>query len=423
LIKLLVKVYWGSRGRRNSKNNTTKKMLLLAPGLPPDSGSGAHRPTSLLRYAGHTNWAINAISDPISYPDSSAGRYLASTIPKTVMIDRFEKIALTPSWKLMPKIDGGFQNVLSIVDFSIKKYKDDPPDIVMSTSPPFYFAVAAYYVAKYFNANFVFEYRDEWTQCPFDFVTSGKLDKYYEKKLLDKASAVIYTTESQRDRQFKIFRGKCKNVFVIPNGWEANDVDGTVSVNSQEKIRKEKVIISFIGQMATHSFPIEFLKTLQELLSKNELAKDKLLVRFIGRKPQEALDILKAFPFPSNIEILDQVTKPEALNCMKDSDALLIFSTPDLARYRPGKLYDYIASGTPIVIFGAKGEASELVENLGVGVHISEKDKDGFNVLLESLMSHDRVIEVNKDVVNKWLIEHSRESLALSLFSKLDKIR
>jgi hypothetical protein len=94
---------------------------------------------------------------------------------------------------------------------------------------------------------------------------------------------------------------------------------------------------------------------------------------------------------------------------MLESDVLLLVARPDLKRYLPGKLLDYVAARRPILVFGSRGESSELIEKLGVGVFCELGSATALGDALMRLKNLD--LSWNRDSVDDWLQENRREAL------------
>lgn len=402
--------------RSNTKNSDS--FLLMAPSLPPDTGSGTHRPTSLLRYAPEASVQINAISNARWCEPSAAGDYLLSTIPTHTAISRISESPLTPAWRLTPKVDGDVRNLISMFFLGKTIYGSTPPSVIISSSPPFYIAVAAYLLSRHLRSIFVMDYRDEWTRCPFDFVSSSRLDKLLETHLLRNADLVLYTTETQKRNQMLAFPNHTRNTIVLPNGWEEGDVEPSQE-SSPASSNGGKIVLSFVGNLVAHSSPHKFLRMLAQMIRDNPVIEENILVQFIGRKDIKNSVTLDEFEYGNCVRSVDNLPKPEALRQMKLSDALLIFSEPDLAAYRPGKLYDYLATKRPVIVFGSPGEASDVVSDLRAGWHLDYTDSQAFLKIVEALKAKNIPDGCNSEELDNWLSQHTRRNLALRLYDRV----
>ena len=55
---------------------------------------------------------------------------------------------------------------------------------------------------------------------------------------------------------------------------------------------------------------------------------------------------------------------------IRDSDVVLLLTPSGMERYIPAKLFEYLASGKPVLVHGSAGEASRIVKELGAGFFI-----------------------------------------------------
>jgi hypothetical protein len=142
-------------------------------------------------------------------------------------------------------------------------------------------------------------------------------------------------------------------------------------------------------------------------------------MRLVGHKRPDALEALAAFPFPEVLEMVDPIPKQEACGMMRAVDGLLLLNPAGLRRYIQGKLYEYIASGTPIVVFGAGGEMGEIVDSLGAGTTVAEGDAAGLAKALDGLRARRNS---DPEQRRKWLDSRERAVLAGVLYRQLDML-
>ena len=406
--------------KRRGSTAPERHLLLVAWIFPPEVSGGSYRPTSLVRYGKKMGWKISVLSSPLPSNPTVAGVDLFNTLPAGVGIYRVKPVRFIPSNKWFPKIDGGFINSLNLFSEAKVKLRNDPPSIILATGPPFHSFIAAYYLSRYFGAKYVLDYRDEWTECPFDFVSSAEFDRHWEERCLKEADAVIFTTKSHLDHQLQTFnvlkREKCS---VIPNGWEPADFSVCSDVKTPRENAEPKFHIAFVGNLGRHTLPGRFLSSLEKVLYRRPDLCRKIFVQFVGNKCAEAIDQLSNFPFPTVVKNIGLVPKMEANRMMRDADALLIFNEDRLARYLPGKLYDYLAAGPPILCLGESGEIADLIRKFDSG-RILRWDSD-----IDLEVALDLLVEGNTSCTKRvqldaWLSDHTRERLAINILEKIE---
>ncbi len=385
------------------------RLGLLATRFPPEVGGGTYRPASLARYAGKGGLNVTVIAGPTRQRVTAAGEYLAGHVPKQVTVHRADRSGLRPFDRLLPALQGGFLDLLELYTAGDRALQDRRPDVILATGPPFNTFVAAERLSDRYGCPLILDYRDEWTECPFDFVETGPLDRPWEKRCLASAERVIFTTESQRIHALDRFpRLEADRCVVLPNGWEPNDWAGLEAYGATTA-QTSPAVISFVGNLGDHTPPDEFLDELEVVLERRPELREGIRFRFVGQESPSSAERLAAFSFPEMIESVEQVPKAEASRMMRESAALLLLNGRRLHRYIPGKLYEYLAAGPPVIVHGSGGEVGALVERLEAGCVLASGDHEA---LTEALVrTRDGSWPTFPDR-SAWLAEHTREAIA-----------
>lgn len=409
------------RAARQHDRTSNRHALLLA-WLPPTVKGGVYRPTSFLKYGNKLGWRMSAISGPAPRDISEAGRYLLGTIPEAVQIHCLDPPKLRPSWRFSPRIDGGFLNALAITRLAFRIFRGAGPSVVIASGPPFHNFVAAYYIARMYRTKLVLDYRDEWSECPLEFVERGNVDRIWEGRCLREAHAVIFTTRSQLEHHLTTFGSLDKDKYhVIPNGWEPSEVSVEIDHGEKGKAKTDKIVLSFVGTMfGSYQNPDRFLDSLTRLIDRRPDLRDRLILQFVGEIQPDIEPVLEGFRYSKIIKTTGLVPKPKALKFMRESDGLLVFVEPRSTRYLPGKLYDYIAAGPPVLVYGHAGEARKLVERLGVGVFVPADDTGALEKALDQICASINTFPNRSAKTSEWRQQHTRETLARRFFDILE---
>jgi glycosyltransferase involved in cell wall biosynthesis len=287
------------------------------------------------------------------------------------------------------------------------------PSTILATGPPFHDFVAGYFAAKWTQTSLTLDYRDEWSQSPFDFVSRTSADRRWERRCLAAADRIIFTTNSQRERLNAVYR-ETLNAHVIPNGWEPADDSGHVPVSSSPAW---PLTLVFAGKLGGHTDPRPFLEALARLVESKPEWRSRIRVRLVGSKLASARAAMSAFPYPELLEDVPVVPRAEVVRIMRDADALLLFHDARFERYLPGKVYEYIATQKPTLAIDDIGETRDLLAKLDVGYAIASNDIAGLECVLNELV---RMREcVHNAARDAWLAEHTRERLMQRFLSIL----
>lgn len=408
----------GSRRRKPQRH-----VLILAWSFPPTIDSGVYRPASFASYGPRFGWKVSVQSGPPPETPTEAGMELLRRMPEGVRIARTTE-SLSPSYKLFPQLDGGFAGALSAVADARRAFADDPPAVVLASGPPFNVFVAAYYLASIFGARLAIDFRDEWTVNQPHFVSATAFDRRWERRCLAAADRAIFVTEGTRDLYLRAYGslapGKC---IVIPNGWDDEEFAALAAQSrAAPRARNGKsFVVSFIGNLSRYNSPQRFLDTVAACFARAPEFRDQLRLQFVGRKAEAVLGQLDAFRrrFPENLELIDHLPKPAALAAMQAADAVLLLLDPQYEHSIPGKLYDYFAAGTPVLVFGETGVSANMVRELEAGVVLPWDDADALTAALRRIRATPRA-QWHGARKAAWLAGRTRAALAKRLFDSLD---
>ena len=406
----------GARHPRDGRH-----LALFAP-LPPHTGAGVHRPLSFIQYGAKHGWRIDGFAGPAPDNESQHGEQLLARVPAAATLHVVPPDSRVPSHRYFPRVDGGFTLALAHADHAINALRQDPPDVVLASGPPFFTFVAARFVARHFRVPFVLDYRDEWTECPFDFVTKNNADLKWERRCLAEADAVLFATESFLKHQLEAFPELDeRRAHVLPNGWDPNDFAIEPEERSSLPVAGGTTLrIAHVGSLAGHTPPFEFLESVRQLLTSNPEWIPRLRISFVGRRSLRANAAIRAFPYPDVLETVDQLGKREAIRRMRDADVLLVLSAPGLERYLPSKLFEYLASRRPVLIYGSAGESSALIDTLEAGTLCPPGSGEALGDALARLRALD--LSSHENAVTAWLQEHRRDVLSARAFSTIDSV-
>lgn len=419
-LKALTMSFVPRRAGLVSSTSNEKHLILVTWAFPPVVSGGVYRPLSFVRTAALNGWKVSVICGPGPADADAAGAYLEQQIPQSVSIHRIARPKLQPSYNWFPRIDGGLLNALSIADCPVTRHNGT---VIVASGPPFSSFVGAWFLSRKLGAPLVLDYRDEWTQCPFEFVTASDHDVFWERRCLRAAASVLVTTRSfgrQIESAFPFVSQE--KIRLVPNGYEPSDFILSKSPASDASVTADgSVTIAYLGYLAEHVDPDEFIRTLEQALALEPRLGSELRIRFIGKRNPTVERKFLASTAAGMIQFADQVSKQNAAQIMCESRAVLLFNPPRLARYLPGKLFDYIASGAEMLVYGRGGEIEDAVIQSSTGRVVAAGDPVALAQALVRLVQ-DTPSSGGSDR-REWLRTHERGRVADALLEHLEGIR
>ena len=239
-------------------------------------------------------------------------------------------------------------------------------DLIFSSGPPHTSHLIARKLSENSGLKWTADFRDPWTDR-FYYVESPRnrlirwFDRILEKKVLSKADQITIVSpgfSDQLDNRAPI-KDKSKILF---NGFDEEDFKEMPFPNNGN----ENIVISHIGSLSRSQNPILLFKAILSYCG--EFSKNGISLRLIGSVHPEIKDTINKFKLDYLVEFIEYLPHADAIKHMMESDALLIV-VPELPGNNgiiPGKLYEYLRSGSQIILIGNDNcDAADIVKSFG----------------------------------------------------------
>lgn len=223
-------------------------------------------------------------------------------------------------------------------------------DAIITTSSPVSSHLAGYLLKTLYGVPWVADFRDPWTMNPFYKPYTrvhNWLDKKLEKAIIRKADFLIITT-FDKEHHFveRPPDGKCLS---IPNGYDEQDF---VNINISKQ-KKGVFTIGYNGGLYDDVVTETFFAGFRQFINNYHLTPEQVKLSIYGylRDPQvqeKWKDINEYIEFHGFIE------HKASIQALYQSDVLLLLTrvgphNPDYDNCIPGKTFEYLRSGQPIL--------------------------------------------------------------------------
>jgi glycosyltransferase involved in cell wall biosynthesis len=119
--------------------------------------------------------------------------------------------------------------------------------------------------------------------------------------------------------------------------------------------------------------PRPLLEALRQLLAERSELAGRLQVLVAGRSEYDEAALLAESGLGDVVRHLGYLPRAQALALQRRARALLLL-TSDASCEATGKLYEYLASGRPILALAAGNEAARIIRETGTGVAVAPRD-------------------------------------------------
>ena len=380
-----------------------KKVLLITYYFPPSGGAGVQRWLKTINYlpkAGVETIVLTVDPAVASYPQIDES--LCNDVPSGIKIYRtgtreilslYKKVspkkevpyggfANEPNPNLIQKISRFIRGNFFLPDprrgwnkYALARAKEiietEAIETIVTTSPPHSTQLIGLELKRqYPHLKWVADLRDPWTDIYYNedlYPTrwAKKRNLRYERSVLLTADQII-TVSEQCKRLFAQKADVAEKIAVIPNGFEEKDFINSPTINNigiitpNSSLLTPNYILSYVGVMAPQ-YDIEPLKSLVQ-------GRNDILLRFVGVVSEDIKREIESWGVQT--EFISYVSHREAIEYMQASDVLMLFipNVPNNEGILTGKLFEYLAAGRKILLFGPEsGDAMRLINECEAG--------------------------------------------------------
>lgn len=414
------------------------KVLIITYYWPPSGGAGVQRWLKFAKYLPSAGWfpvVLTVRSQDAAYPFTD--NTLCDEVPVDVEViktkatnyfsfySRDQKkipsggFANNPGKGLKNKISRFIRGNFFIPDprrgwnrYAIKEasriIREGGVSHVITTSPPHSTQLIGLKLKRRFpSVTWIADLRDSWTDIYYydlfyPTLLSRSIDSYYERSVLKHADRIITVGNNLAE----VFSSKAediaKKIAVVPNGFDEEDFEGV------ENIYPERFTITYVGTLSD-IYPTDALfKALRDV---DKSGRDYLL-RFVGSIPPETIEKIKSLIPSDKAEFISYTEHPNAIKLMASSSMLILIipDTKESKAITPGKVFEYIATGKPVLYIGPDdGDAAFHLDHCSYKGIFKPNDTEAITTfIIENIKS-------TRHIFSGHHLEYSRRALTNTL--------
>ncbi|WP_191859461.1 glycosyltransferase family 4 protein [Hanstruepera ponticola] len=397
-----------------NQKKVPKSVLIILYYWPPAGGPGVQRWLKFVKYLpeygikpivyvpSNPNYPIidesliNEVSDditiikqPIREPYKFAGilsKKKSKTISKGIIPNKKSQTVLD---KLLLFIRGNLfipdarkSWVRPSVQYLSTYIKDYSIGTIITTGPPHSLHLIGLQLKKSDNVQWVADFRDPWTTIGYHkqlklTKTAQKKHKQLEKNVLQAADKVIVTSEVTKKEFSKITD---KPISVITNGY---DLLPSIKTNLDSKFS-----IAHIGSLLSERNPTILWQVLNDLIQNQPGFAHDFKLKLVGYVSEEVLKKIDSNGLIDYLENIGYVSHRQAVENQRNAQLLLLIEidSPETVSIIPGKIFEYMVSGRPIVAIGPKGsDVERILQETNTGSYFYY---DSYNDLKRLILKH-----------------------------------
>jgi glycosyltransferase involved in cell wall biosynthesis len=300
-------------------------------------------------------------------------------------------------------------------------------DAVLSSSPPDSAHLAVRAPVTRARVPWIADFRDPWIGLHFRTPPTAwhrARQERMERQVVEHADRVLVASRTHGDQLVAALPQARERVEYLPNGFEPAD-GGAALESGAPAAPPERFLVVFTGTLAQMPDACTFLEAVHEVLAHRSEARRRLRVKFAGPYETGVEDRAIALGLKGIVEFLGPVSHPQARALQHEADLLMLWK-PSGAGFRtmvPGKLYEYLDSGRPLLAMLEPGdEAARLAERGGATVK-APGDRAAIAAAIAERYEAWRQGGHPPTRRPEWLGEHTRARLTARLAEILESLR
>lgn len=424
----------------------SRRVLIITYYWPPSGGSGVQRWLKFAKYLPEAGWEP-VIFTPENPDFDLKDETLLKEIPPQLEVIKFpiwepyqlfskvKSKSKTHPGRLMEQKEKGFLEKIAIwiranllvpdprvfwvkpsVKFLTDLVKSGQFQAVITTGPPHSMHLIGLELKRKTGLPWIADFRDPWSQWEFldTLPMASMIRKKHEKleqSVLKEANAVLTISPTfQRDLE-KI---ACRKINFLTNGYDPADIP--VGFFPKEKeIGKLHLVYSGIIDAIRNPIPL-----MQAMKAEFEENKEQIDWSFVGKVSEQVQNYVQSDSWlSSRIHFAGYVSHAEVFGFYAQADALVLIltDTKNAQGNIPGKLFEYLATGVPVLALGdPNGDSARILQHADAGAVIAHTDHSAIRKQLRLLFESSASLGKAEG-----LESYSRKNLSVQLAKILDE--
>jgi glycosyltransferase involved in cell wall biosynthesis len=365
------------------------RVLYLAFYFPPSRASGVYRARATANYFAGAGWDVTVLRAPdrfFTHAVGSVDEALVDTVDPAITVVRPEMDLFLWENDLhrFGRFRGNFPFLAkraykwrqrfafpdayaswgrSAVKEGLRLHRERPFDLIVATGNPFSAFWAAHRLGRRTGLPYVVDYRDSWTLDLFkneDAFPPGHRAWGWERRILEGSAGALFVNEALRSWHADRYPEAADRMHVVLNGWDPDVLPDAPPPPADEG---RPLSFAYVGTI-TKVQPVKPLFKGFERMTEEERHPGARLDLYghLGFFASNQATLRKEFGLDDEslegIHYRGPVSKADIGNAYADSD-VLVFLAGGSKYVTSGKIFEYMATGKPIVSVHERGCAAE----------------------------------------------------------------
>jgi glycosyltransferase involved in cell wall biosynthesis len=276
---------------------------------------------------------------------------------------------------------------LPAVVAGLKAIRRDGVEHLFSSGPPWTAHLVGLTLSWVSGRPWLAHFRDPWNQgeqwqCKPVSALSRWIDGVLERMIVKRAAFVVCVTDQHTDMFRAMYGDVPSNKFVtVPNGFDEAEWEWAEPAKEVASPgRGDRFVISYAGQLYQARNPFPLFRALRALIEAGYVDAKKVQIELIGwcemAEGRRVEEMAAECGIGDCVNLRGPRSRTETLQKLAGSDLLLLLAE-GLTVQIPGKTYEYLRTGRPILALTSDGAVADLLRRAGGSWVVDPADEKG----------------------------------------------
>lgn len=384
-----------------------RELLLIAYHYPPLISTGTRRTSGFVTYLPETGYRPVVLTSQAHgrlQSDAAQLTFRADTL-RSMLARAYRQLRLGQVADSPPRVapDSRIMQLLQhvfIPDMHVTWYplalqrglqliRSRPIKLIYSTSPCETAHLIARRLKQLSGLPWVADFRDGWmfdppTPIKFSNPLRERIELALEGRVVAAANHIVTVNQTIASDFARRYPAARPRISVITNGYDPADFVGIgpkiAAGPSLRLVHTGSLSLSRAGTSLSG-----LLAALQALRTSAPSIFQTLQLEFIGQLTQAEQTLLSNAGLGDQLSLVGPVAYQQAIQAQLAADVLLLVTVPGVSSVATNKLFEYLASGRPILALTGQSAAAALIREFAAGLIVEPDDGAGIEQALRNL--------------------------------------
>jgi glycosyltransferase involved in cell wall biosynthesis len=251
---------------------------------------------------------------------------------------------------------------------------------ILSSAPYWTNHLIGFVLARSTGLPWTAHFRDPWADDPQPGRSLvARLHSALESMVVRAATTVVCVTDMHTDVLRRVYSVEHPRKFVtIPNGYDGAEWDAVMTSSVEtRRATNASFVITYAGTLYMKRSPLPVFRALRALIDAGDIAREHLRIELLGdcgvANGRRVAEMAAECGIEDAVYITGRMSRRDALRRIAQSDLLLLLAE-DLTLQIPGKTYEYLRAGRPILALTSRGAVADLLRRIDGAAVIDPTD-------------------------------------------------